>query len=168
MNFTTVAKLAGGSHAFSALGGPTGKLLEQAAPAFGKCLDKAAEKLPGLLDKLSEKLDRIGNPHGNANAKTDPLSQGQSLRAALFAQQQWDSNQDGNLSKEELTEAVDKANGYLKAFGSKLLENYDAVAKLDNHEGVSIADLKLLAFNDNRPHQISDADWATIANPVSV
>lgn len=184
MNFTTVAKLAGGSNALSALGGPYGKLLEKSAPAFGKLLDKAADKLPGILDKIADKLDSVDT--GNINFNNNGAA---SLRAALFAQQQWDSNHDGSLSKEEITAGVAHVNARLgaagssglpgdvvkdlnamKQFGDNLLKNFDGVAALDNRAGVSVADLKLLAFNDNKPNAISSNDWLSIrANtPIAV
>ena len=154
--------------AASKLGGPYAKYAAIAAPI----LEKVAEKLPDVADRL------LG---GGVLDSASSMS----ARTALALQNQWDTNHDGTLSQDELktglqsvTEQINTLNGQsdsagktlksrelaaMQAYGNQLLQNYNAVSNLDGQAGVSVNDIKLLAFSDNQPNRINLADWRLLA-----
>lgn len=202
MNISNITQLLGGA---SKLAGNNSSLLASGAAAAGpygviaaKALDKFAEKLPGIVDKLQNGLENaksfLAENSANSLAFYPPGGNGPTpINSALNLVKQWDSNEDGVLSKEELQKGLDsvqekinqqadklKSNNDpiemarlyqlkgMQALGQKMLGGYDGITKLDNQSGISNSDIKLLAFQDKNPYLISNREFLKLTETATV
>jgi hypothetical protein len=118
-----------------------------------------------LFGKIFGNLEAKQNQAAGPDTK-DGLNSLQALTGFGF----FDADHNGQLSKQELTEGLQKLsdsglgqNGpyaKLNEFGQKLLQNYDQAAALDgNGTGFSYRDLGDLAKQDGQAVRISNGDW---------
>lgn len=165
-------------------GSPYGKLA-------GMAFDKLAEKLPEVIEKIQNR-PQLGGPsnceHCHAFDRPLPLPQ-LPLQAAQSYAASLDTDKNGSVSREELTEGLADTKDKLDAlrekakdtkltpeeasdlrhltrmhqFGRMLERQYDAVAALDGNEGVSQSDLQQLAALDGQHDNIIGLrDWRTL------
>lgn len=139
-----------------------GKLLGGAGKLLGgEGVGKLADRFAGTL---ANRLDRIQDRNG----PVDGLNSINALKG--FAH--FDADKNGKLSKEELTEGLQKLEAagltlpqdqQLHALGTQLLKNYEKAAALDGQaESVSYLDMGLLIGKDNRATHLSAADWQSL------
>jgi hypothetical protein len=193
LNLSNAVGLLGDAAKLGSQLGKTGNLLSAAtgspyAAIASKILDKALEKAPGILDKVQNTLANTGASGGKLLTGANLVALGindkapVSANAAMDMVRDWDKNQDGRLSENELqqglTDLEDKiskqkerassGDAYektklaeyqgMQVLGQKLLSQYQNVSKLDNQSGISINDVKLLAYQDNNPYTISNKE----------
>lgn len=123
-------------------------------------------------DKTLQSLSQWMQPHGAIH----PYS----LKSALHHLQHFDTNQDGQVTREELTKGIadldtqkqdspesthsSEQEQQLRRLGTMMLKHYEKVAgmDLDVSSGISAQDLKELAARDRAVHHISFKDWQSI------
>lgn len=164
------------------------------AAVAAKVLNKALEKAPDVLNKVQNSLAGVGNSGGKILSGSNFAAMGISDKAPVSANaamdmvRDWDKNQDGTLSEQELQQGLsdlqekmdrqkERAGGGdayeklklseyegMKALGEKLLAQYQNVAQMDNQAGISTSDIKLLAYRDNNPYTISSKELSFGSN----
>ncbi|MEB3287862.1 MAG: hypothetical protein VKJ04_10200 [Vampirovibrionales bacterium] len=185
-------KLLGQSGNLSLGGSRYGKI---ASDILNQAFDKGPEFLDKLSDKLSSSGARNALGAGNLPAlgiQSSTTADETSVSKAMDLVRDWDKNQDGVLSRSELQQGIwdldekikaqkgragggdtyeaAKLNEYsqIQALGQKLLDQYDAQSRWDNQAGISVSDIKLMAFQDSKPYTISNKELALGAYQQSI
>jgi hypothetical protein len=126
----------------------------------------------GQAQAFSKILGQKLQMQNNSNIDGTTTSQSLNTLSAMAGLAYFDADHNGQVSKQELTDGLQKLNASggqgalstkLNALGQNLLKNYDKLAGLDsNNAGLNYRDLDKLANQDGHMASISNEDWQSL------